>query len=57
MQLYCTSDLRKYIWGKYENGNSQIEISNVIKLKNGFDINRKLMEAIDYGQKIVKTSH
>ena len=57
VQLYCTSDLRKYIWGKYENGNSQIEISNVIKLKNGFDINRKLMEAIDYGQKIVKTSH
>ena len=54
VQLYCSSDLNKYTWGKYENGNSQIEIANVIKLKNGFDLHRKILEAIDYGQKIAK---
>ena len=56
VQLYCTSDLRKYKRGKYENENRQIKKTNGIKLKNGFDLHRKFLEAIDYGQKISKKS-
>ena len=40
--------------GKYENGNKQIKTTNVIKLKNGFDLHRNVLEAISYGQKIAK---
>ena len=52
VQLYCTLDLRKYTWGKDENGNSQIKTSNGIMLKNGFDLHRKFLGGIGYGQKI-----
>ena len=54
MQLYCTSDLRKYKRGKYENGNRQIKTANGIKLKNGFDLHRKFLEDTGYGRKIAK---
>ena len=49
VQLYRTSNLRKYTWGKCENGDRQIKTANGIKLNNGFDIHRKFVEAIDYG--------
>ena len=54
VQLYCTSDPRKYKRGKYDNGNRKIKTANVIKLKNGFDLHMRFLEAIDYGQKIAK---
>ena len=54
VQLYCNSDLSKYKRGKYENEKSQIKTSNGIKLKNGFDLHRNVLEAIEYGQKIAK---
>ena len=54
VQLYCTSDLRKYKRGKYENGNRYIKTENGIKLKNGFDLHRKFLEAIDYSRNISK---
>ena len=54
VQLYCTSDLSKYKWGSYENGNRQVKTENGIKLKNGFDLHRNFLEAIDYGRKIEK---
>ena len=56
VQLYCTSDLSKYKRGKYDNGNRQIKTENGIKLKNGFDLHRKFLEAIYYGQNIAKKS-
>ena len=56
VQLYCTSDLRKYKWGKDENGKRQIKTENVTKSKNGFDLHRKFLEAIDYGRKMAKKS-
>ena len=54
VQLYCTSDLIKYKWVNDYNENRQIKTANVIKLKNGFDLHRIFLEAIDYGQKISK---
>ena len=54
LKLCCTSDLRKYKWGKDENGNRHIKTKNGIKLKNGFDLHRKFLEDIDYGHKIAK---
>ena len=56
LQLYCTLDIRKYKRGKDDNGNRQINVANDIKLKNDFDIRRKLLEDIDYGGKIAKKS-
>ena len=52
MQLYCTSDLRKYKRGKYEYWNRHIKTENGTKLKNVFDLHRVFLEAIHYGQKI-----
>ena len=54
MQLYCTSDITTYKWGKHENGNRQIKTESDIELKNGFDLHRKFLEAIDYGRKFAK---
>ena len=54
MRLYCTSELRRYKWGKYDNGNRQIKISNGIRLKNGFDLHRKFWGDIYYGRIIAK---
>ena len=54
VQLYCTSYLRKYKWGKDKNGKWNIKTENGIKLKNIFDLHRKFLEAIYYGQKIAK---
>ena len=55
MQLYCNSDIRKYKWAKYDNGKRHSKTENDIKLKNGFDSYRKVLEGIDYGQKIANT--
>ena len=52
VQLYCTSDLRKYKRGKDDNGNRKIKTANGIKLKNGFDIHRNFLEDNYYGRKI-----
>ena len=55
MQLYCTEYLWKYKLGRLdENGNIQIKIENSIRLKNGSDLHRNVLKAIDYGQKIAK---
>ena len=54
MQLYCTSDLRKYKRVKEKNGNRQIKTAHGIKLKSGFELHRKFLEANDYGRKIYK---
>ena len=54
VQVYCTSDLRKYKWGKYENRKKHIKTANGIKLKNNFDLHRSFLKAIYYGQKISK---
>ena len=54
VQLYCTSDLRKYKWVIYDNRNRQIKTENGIKFKNGFDLHKNFLEAIDYGWKISK---
>ena len=43
--------------GKYENGNWQIKTSNSNKVKNGFDVHRIFLEAIDYGHKIAKNRY
>ena len=49
VQLYCTSYIRKYKWVRVEeNKNRQIKIANGIKLNNGFGLQRKFIEAIDY---------
>ena len=53
VQLYYTSDLRKYKRGKDENGNRHIKTVNGIKLNNGFDIHRKFLEDIDYVRKVL----
>ena len=54
VQLYCIPNLRKYKRERYENGTRHIRKENGIKLKNGFDIHRKFLEAIDYGWKFTK---
>ena len=56
VQLYCTSDPRKYKWVKDGNGNRHIKTENGIKLKNAFDLHRKFLKAIDYGWKFSKKS-
>ena len=43
VQLYCTSDLMKYKWGKDENGNRKIKTENSIKFNNGLDLHRKVL--------------
>ena len=50
VQLYWTSDLRKYKRGKDENRNRQIKTANSIKFNNGFELHRKVFEATDYGR-------
>ena len=53
LKIYYTLYLKKYKWGRvYDNGNMQIKTTNDITLKNGFDLHRKFLEAIDYGRKI-----
>ena len=39
---------------KYENGKSKIKEENGINLSNGFELHRKFLEAIEYGQKIAE---
>ena len=54
VQLYSTSDPRKHKRGKYENGNRKIKTANDTKLKNGFELHRKFVEAVDYVRKIAR---
>ena len=56
VQLYYPSDPRKYKREKYDNGNRHIKTENGIKFKNGFELHRNLLEAIDYGRKISNKS-
>ena len=54
VQVYCTSDLRRKQWGKYDNGDINIKKEHGIKLKKRFDLNKKFLEAIDDGKKMAK---
>ena len=42
--------------GKDKNGNRQIKTVNGINLKNGFNLRRNFLEAIDYVRKFAKKS-